>query len=292
MSERSSSKRRVAGSYAMSLMSITLVLFLIGAFAIFMMHAQKLSNHVKENLGFEIVMNSDVKEANILRLQKELDAMPAVKSTEYITKEEAISRLSEDLGEDFLQWLGNEANPLLPSIDVRFHAAYANSDSIAVIESQLLENTDIKEVYYQKSLIDLINNNIRKIAIVLMIVSLALLFIAIALIRNTIRLSIYSKRFLVRSMQLVGATESFIRRPFLKQGVSQGFFGGLLADLFLVGILYWISKRVPDLILIQDMYVICAILLAVIVLGMVLAWFSTRAALDKFLKADLDKLYN
>jgi cell division transport system permease protein len=292
MSDRNSNKRGIAGSYALSLASITLVLFLLGAFAIFMMHARKLSNHVKENLGFEIVMNSDVKEANILRLQKELDAMPAVKSTEYITKEEAISRLSEDLGEDFLQWLGNEANPLLPSIDVRFHAAYANTDSIAVIESQLLENTDIKEVYYQKSLIDLINNNIRKIAIVLMIVSLALLFIAIALIRNTIRLSIYSKRFLVRSMQLVGATESFIRRPFLKQGVSQGFFGGLLADLFLVGILYWISKRVPDLILIQDMYVIGAILLAVIVLGVVLAWFSTRAALDKFLKADLDKLYN
>lgn len=292
MSERNSNRRGIAGSYALSLASITLVLFLLGAFAIFMMHARKLSNHVKENLGFEIVMNSDVKEANILRLQKELDAMPAVKSTEYITKEEAISRLSEDLGEDFLQWLGNEANPLLPSIDVRFHAAYANTDSIAVIESQLLENTDIKEVYYQKSLVDLINNNIRKIAIVLMIISIALLVIAIALIRNTIRLSIYSKRFLVRSMQLVGATESFIRRPFLKQGVSQGFFGGLLADLFLVGILYWISKRVPDLMLVQDMYVIGAILVGVIVLGMVLAWFSTRAALDKFLKADLDKLYN
>jgi len=292
MSERNSSNRRVAGSYAMSLVSIMLVLFLLGVFAIFMMHARKLSNHIKENLGFEIVMNSDVKEANILRLQKELDAMPAVKSTEYITKEEAISRWSEDLGEDFLEWLGNEANPLLPSIDVRFHAAYANTDSIAIIESQLLENTDVKEVYYQKSLIDLINNNIRKIATLLMIVSLILLFIAIALIRNTIRLSIYAKRFLVRSMQLVGATESFIRRPFLKSGVSQGFFGGLLADLFLVGILYWISKRVPDLMLIQDMTVIVAILLGVIVLGVILAWFSTRAALDKFLKADLDKLYN
>jgi cell division transport system permease protein len=292
MSERKSSNRRVAGSYAMSLVSIMLVLFLLGAFAIFMMHARKLSNHIKENLGFEIVMNSDVKEANILRLQKELDAMPAVRSTEYITKEEAISRLSEDLGEDFLQWLGNEANPLLPSIDVRFHAAYANTDSIAVIENLLLDNTDIKEVYYQKSLIDLINNNIRKIAIVLMVVSLALLFIAIALIRNTIRLSIYSKRFLVRSMQLVGATESFIRRPFLRQGVLQGFFGGLLADLFLVGILYAISKRVPDLVLVQDMTVIVAILISIIVLGMLLAWFSTRSALNKFLKADLDKLYN
>ena len=275
----------------MSLVSIMLVLFLLGVFALFMMHARKLSNHVKENLGFEIVMNSDVKEANILRLQKELDAIPAVKSTEYITKEEAITRLSEDLGEDFLQWLGNEANPLLPSIDVRFHADYANNDSIAVIEAQLLENTDIKEVYYQKSLIDLINQNLRKIAIVLMILSVVLLVIAIALIRNTIRLSIYSKRFLVRSMQLVGATESFIRRPFLRQGVSQGFFGGLLADLLLAGILYWASKRIPDLALVQDTKVVVAIFIGLIVLGVVLAWLSTRAALDRFLKANLDKLY-
>lgn len=292
MSERNSSNRRVAGSYAMSLVSITLVLFLLGAFAIFMLHARKLSNHVKENIGFEVVMNSDVKEANILRLQKELDAMPAVKSTEYITKEEAIKRLSEDLGEDFLEWLGTEENPLLPSIDVRFHASYANIDSIAVIEAMLLENPDVKEVYYQKSLVDLINNNIRKIAIVLMVISLVLLLIAIALIRNTIRLSIYSKRFLVRSMQLVGATESFIRRPFLRQGVSQGFFGGLLADVFLVIILYAVSKRIPDLALIRDFYDISAVMAGIVFLGMLIAWFSTRTALDKFLKADLDKLYN
>lgn len=292
MSERSSSNRRVAGSYAMSLVSITLVLFLLGAFAIFLVHARKLSNHVKENIGFEVVMNSDVKEANILRLQKELDAMPAVKSTEYITKDEAIERLSKDLGEDFLEWLGPEENPLLPSIDVRFHAAYANNDSIALIETMLLENPDVKEVYYQKSLVDLINNNIRKIAIVLMVISLILLLIAIALIRNTIRLSIYSKRFLVRSMQLVGATESFIRKPFLRQGVSQGFFGGLLADVFLVIILYAASKRIPDLALIRDLYDISAILAGIVFLGMLIAWFSTRTALDKFLKADLDKLYN
>ena len=276
----------------MSLVSITLVLFLLGAFAIFMLHARKLSNHVKENIGFEVVMNSDVKEANILRLQKELDAMPAVKSTEYITKEEAIERLSEDLGEDFHEWLGPEENPLLPSIDVRFHAAYANNDSIAVVEAMLLENPDVKEVYYQKSLVDLINNNIRKIAIILMVISLILLLIAVALIRNTIRLSIYSKRFLVRSMQLVGATESFIRKPFLRQGVSQGFFGGLLADVFLVVILYAVSKRIPDLALIRDLYDISAVLAGIVFLGMLIAWFSTRTALDKFLKADLDKLYN
>ena len=291
MSEKNSSNRRIAGSYAMSLVSITLVLFLLGVFAVFLMHAQKLSNHIKENLGFEIVMNSDVKEANILRLQKELDAMPAVKSTEYITKEEAISRLSQDLGEDFLQWLGDEANPLLPSIDVRFHAAYANNDSIAVLESQLLENTDVKEVFYQKSLVQLINENVRKIATVLMMVSLILLFISIALIRNTIRLSIYSKRFLVRSMQLVGATEPFIRRPFLVSGVGQGFFGGLLADFLLVGVLYTASRRIPDLALVQDLRVVALILVGIVVLGVLLGWLSTRSALDKFLKADLDKLY-
>lgn len=292
MSEKNSSKRRVAGSYAMSLVSITLVLFLLGLFAMFVMHARKLSNHIKENIGFEIVMNSDVKEANIYQLQKELDAMPAVKSTEYITKDEALSRLSEDLGEDFLAWLGNDANPLLPSIDVRFKAAYANTDSIAVIESQIREYTDVKDIYYQKSLIDLINQNIGKIATVLMVVSLILLVIAIALIRNTIRLSIYAKRFLVRSMQLVGATESFIRRPFLKSGVLQGFIGGLLADLLLVGILYVSLKRIPDLALIQDKLIVAVILGGVIVLGVILAWFSTRSALNKFLKANLDKLYN
>lgn len=292
MSEKSTSKRRVAGSYAMSLVSIMLVLFLLGAFALFMMHARKLSNHVKENLGFEVVMNSAVPEADILRLQKELDAMPAVKSTEYITKEEAIKRLSEDLGEDFLQWLGNEENPLLPSIDVRFHAEYANPDSIALLETQMREDANVKDVYYQKSLIEDINKNIRKIAIISMVASLALLVIAIALIRNTIRLSIYSKRFLVRSMQLVGATESFIRRPFLRQGVSQGFFGGLLADLFLVGLLYAASKRIPNLTLLQDTTVIVIILVSIVILGVLLAWFSTRAALDKFLKANLDKLYS
>ena len=233
MSERRSNKRRVAGSYAMSLMSIMLVLFLLGIFALLMMHAQKLSNHIKENIGFEIVMNSNVKEANILYLQKELDANPAVKSTEYITKDEAIRRLSEDLGEDFLQWLGNEENPLLPSIDVRFNADYANIDSLTVIESQLLENENVKEIYYQKSLVEVINQNIKRIGTALIAASIILLIIAISLIRNTIRLSIYSKRFLVRSMQLVGATESFIRRPFVKSGISQGFFGAILADILL-----------------------------------------------------------
>ena len=291
MSEKSSSKRRVAGSYFMSMMSIALVLFLLGVFALLMMHAHKLSNHLKENIGFEVVMNSNVKEANILNLQKELDAMPAVKSTEYITKEEAIQRLSEDLGEDFLQWLGNEENPLLPSIDVRFNADWTNSDSLSVIEAQLLKNPNVKEIYYQKSLVNLINQNVKRIGFALIIASIALLFIAIALIRYTLRLSIYAKRFLVRSMLLVGATASYIRWPFIKSGISQGFFGALLADIMLALLLYGLMKRLPELALVQDYRIIIGIFVGIIILGVLLGGLSTRSALRKYLNADVDRLY-
>ena len=291
MSERSSNKRRMAGSYFMSLMSIALVLFLLGVFALLMMHAQKLSNHLKENIGFEVVMNSNVKEDNILKLQKELDAMPAVKSTTYITKDEAIRRLSEDLGEDFLQWLGNEDNPLLPSIDVRFKADYANNDSLNLIQTQLLKNKDIKEIYYHKSLVNLINQNMNRIGLGLMIASLVLLIIAITLIRNTIRLSIYSKRFLVRSMQLVGATPAYIRRPFIRSGIAQGFFGALIAIAFLALLLYGLYQRLPELTLVQDYTIIICIFGGIIVLGILLGGLSTRSALRKYLNADVDKLY-
>ena len=291
MSERSTNKRRMAGSYFMSLMSIALVLFLLGVFALLMLHAQKLSNHLKENIGFEVVMNSNVKEDNILKLQKELDAMPAVKSTTYITKDEAIRRLSEDLGEDFLQWLGNEDNPLLPSIDVRFKADYANNDSLNLIQAQLLKNKDIKEIYYHKSLVNLINQNMNRIGLGLMIASLVLLIIAITLIRNTIRLSIYSKRFLVRSMQLVGATPAYIRRPFIRSGITQGFFGALIADAFLALLLYGLYQRLPELTLVQDYTIIICIFGGIIVLGILLGGLSTRFALRKYLNADVDKLY-
>ena len=291
MSGKSANKRRVAGSYLMSMVSIALVLFLLGVFALLMMHARKLSDHLKENIGFEVVMNSNVKEDKILQLQKELDAMPAVKSTEYITKEEAIQRLSEDLGEDFLQWLGNEENPLLPSIDVRFNAEWANNDSIAVIQAQLLKNSDIKEIYYQKPLVGLIDQNVRRIGVVLMIASFVLLIIAITLIRNTIRLIIYSKRFLVRSMQLVGATPAYIRRPFIRSGILQGFFGALLADILLALMLYGMTQRLPELTFVQDYTILIGIFVGIIALGILLGGLSTRIALRKYLHADVDRLY-
>lgn len=273
-------------------MSIMVVLFLLGLFAILMMHAGRLSAHIMENIGFEIVMNGDTKEANILRLQKELDAMPAVKSTEYITKGEAINRLSEDLGEDFLQWLGDEENPLLPSIDVRFNAAYANNDSLSVIEAQLAQNQDIKEIYYQKSLIDLINKNVKRIAIVLLVLSAILLIIAVILIRNTIRLSVYSKRLLIRSMQLVGATRSFIRRPFVGRSVLQGLIAALIAVGLLASMMYALNQNLPELALIQNKTVIIGIYVSLIIFGILLSAVSTFFALNKYLNADVDKIYN
>jgi len=292
MSDRNTPGKSLTGSYIVSLMSIMVVLFLLGLFAILMMHAERLSAHIMENIGFEIVMNGDTKEANILRLQKELDAMPAVKSTEYITKDEAISRLSEDLGEDFLQWLGDEENPLLPSIDVRFNAAYANNDSLSVIEAQLAQNQDIKEIYYQKSLIDLINKNVRRIAIVLLVLSAILLVIAVILIRNTIRLSVYSKRLLIRSMQLVGATRSFIRRPFVGRSVLQGLIAALIAVGLLASMMYALNQNLPELSLIQNQTVIIGIYVSLIIFGILLSAVSTFFALNKYLNADIDKIYN
>ena len=292
MSDRNTPGKSLTGSYIVSLMSIMVVLFLLGLFAILMMHAGRLSAHIMENIGFEIVMNDDTKEANILRLQKELDAMPAVKSTEYITKDEAISRLSEDLGEDFLQWLGDEENPLLPSIDVRFNAAYANNDSLSVIEAQLAQNQDIKEIYYQKSLIDLINKNVRRIAIVLLVLSAILLVIAVILIRNTIRLSVYSKRLLIRSMQLVGATRSFIRRPFVGRSVLQGLIAALIAVGLLAAMMYALNQNLPELSLIQNQTVIIGIYVSLVIFGILLSAVSTFFALNKYLNADIDKIYN
>ncbi len=160
-------KRQLTSSYFTSVISITLVLFMLGLLGLIVLHAHKLSEYIKENIGFEIIMQEDVREAGIIQLQKTLDATPAVKSTEYISQQEATNRLTHDLGEDFIKWLGEDENPLLPSIDVRFKAAWANNDSLAKIESQLLAYPGVKEVFYQKSLVHLINQNLRRIGIVL-----------------------------------------------------------------------------------------------------------------------------
>jgi len=210
-------QRRIATSYFTTIISITLVLLLLGLLGMIILHAKKLSDYVKENIGFSIMIREGVKESGIMELKKKLDRTYYVKSTEYIPRERAAERLKDELGEDFISFLGY--NPLLPAIDLRLKAAYANTDSIVRIEHLLLNNPEVKEVFYQKSLVELINRNLEKISFILLGFSGILLFIAIVLINNTIRLSVYSKRFIIRSMQLVGATEGFIRKPFLYRSV-------------------------------------------------------------------------
>jgi len=289
--EEKYNKRRLTSSYITSVVSISLVLFAIGLFSLVLLNAHKLSDLIKENIGFEIIMKEGVKEANIIQMQKMLDANENVKSTQYITREEATKRLAEDLGEDFIKWLGEDENPLLPAIEVKFRAVWANTDSLAMVEKRLLENKDVKEVYYQKSLVHLINQNARRISIILFSFSVLLLIIAIALINNTIRLSVYSKRFLIRSMQLVGATENFIQKPFIISGIIQGFAGALIALAFLSGIIYLSLENIPELLQLQDFEMIGILFGGILLLGMLLTGISTYFALNKYLRIRTDKLF-
>ncbi len=282
-------RRKLQSSRATALISITLVLFMLGLFGLIVLHAQKLSEYVRENIGFSIIMKENVREAGIVQLQKTLDATPYVKSTEYITPERAAEELEEDLGEDFIGFLGY--NPLLPSIELKLKAAYTNIDSLEMIESRLAANSDVKEIYYQKDLVHLINKNIRRIGLVLLGFSVLLLVIAIALINNTIRLAVYSRRFIIKTQQLVGATGGFIRRPFLWQGVLQGMYAAFIAIIFLGVIVYFSRQEVPELINLQDPVLLLSLLVFVLLSGMVLSYLSTWFAVKKYLRARADRLY-
>jgi cell division transport system permease protein len=290
-SENKSTKRRFAGSYFISLMSIMLVLFVLGMYAFVMIYTDRLLNFVKENIGFEIVMKSNAKESSIISLKDELSKKNYVKSAEYISKEDATNRMKEDLGEDFLQWLGEVENPLLPSIDIRFVADYANADSMAMVEKWVAGKTIVKEIIYPKTLTNTINDNINKIKIVLFAVSLILLLIAITLISHTIRLSIYSKRFTVRTMLLVGATEGFVMKPFLKTFMTQGLIAAIIALAFITMALYGMNDYLPEMNMSQGNSYIMVVYASVIGLSLILTFFSTVFSMRKYLNADIDKFY-
>ncbi len=283
--------RRLTSSYITSVVSMVLVMFVLGLLGLVVLHAHKLSNIIKENIGFEIIMKDGVKEAEIVKLQKSLDLLPAVKSSEYIPREEATRRLVSDLGEDFVQWIGDEYNPLLPSIDVRFNAGWANNDSLGKIERDLLSRSEVKEVYYQKSLVQTINRNVARIGMVLSIFSVLLLLISIALINNTIRLSVYSKRFIIRSMQLVGATESFIRRPFVLRSILQGVSGALLAEILLTTVIYLVGENVPELVVLKDADLVLYLFATILIISITITGFSTYFAIGKYLRKPTDELF-
>ncbi len=281
--------RRLKTSYISTVVSITLVLYVLGLLGLIIMHARKLSEHVKENIGFSIVIMDNARNAEISQLQKTLEILPAVKSTEFISSDKAAEDLMAELGEDFVEFLGY--NPLFPSIEVKLHAAWANPDSLAVFEGAVLKSRIVKEVDYQKSLVHIVNENVRKIGIFLLLFGALLLVIAFSLINNTIRLSVFSKRFLIKSMQLVGATQSFIRKPFVIKGIVQGIIGAAVSIALLLLSLYAAQKSIPELINFQDIEMLLTMFALVILLGIIVSWISTHFAVKKYLHIKTDYLY-
>lgn len=283
------SKARLRSSYLTLVISVSLVLFLLGVLGLVLINARELSDYLRESLSFSIMLDDEAKEPDIRMLQKDLDAKPFVKSTEYVSKDAAAVKMKKELGEDFINFLGE--NPLPPTIDVYLYAGFTSPDSVSKIEKYVREYPFVKEVYVQESLLFLINENVRKISFSLLIMSTLLFLIALTIINNTIRLSIYSRRFLIRTMQLVGATRGFIRKPFLIQSAIQGLLAALVAMSLLLGLLYLIEKEFLLLFSFESTYLLILLGVAIIVTGVLINIISTFFSVNRYLSISEDKLY-
>lgn len=282
-------KQSIFNSHLTATISIALVLFMLGVMGTLGLTAKKLSDYVKENIGFSVVLNDNAKEVDVKRLQKYLDATDYVKTTEYISKEQAAKELSEDLGEDFITFLG--FNPLLSSIEVKLHAEYANPDSLTVIENEFHTYPQIKEVIYQKNLVHLVNDNIQRISLIILGFSALLLIISMALISNTIRLTVYSKRFIIRTMQLVGAKRSFIRRPIIGRNIINGIVAAFLAMGLLMALLMYMQKEINKIVSLEDLDIILMVFGGMLVIGILITQLSAYFAVNKYLRMQSDDLY-
>lgn len=287
--ENKSSRRRLQSSYITTTISLSLVLFMLGLVGLLILNTKKLSDFVKENINFTVVLKADAKEVDILKLQKDLDALPFIKSTEYITKEKAAKDFTKTLGEDFVSFLGY--NPLLSSIEVKLHSDYANQDSISKIEKYIKNYANINEIIYEKSLINLVNENVNKISLIILGFSGLLFLIAIALINNTVRLMLFSKRFIIRTMQLVGATKGFIRRPFLFKSILHGFLASLISIAFIITLLYIMQKELPEFNLLLDYKLIGILFGSLTITGIIINLICTYFATNKYLNIETDYLY-
>lgn len=272
-----------------SSISTTLVLLLLGLVVFFVLAAHNLSVYVKENISFSVLVSDDMKEGDILKLQKRLDKEAFVKQTEYISKKQALREQTEAMGTDPQEFLGY--NPFTASIEIKLHSDYANSDSIAKIEKLIKKNTNIQEVLYQKDLIDAVNDNIRNISLMLLGLAVILTFISFALINNTIRLAIYSKRFLIHTMKLVGASWTFIRRPFLRRNFWIGVLAAFIADSILWGAAYWLVSYEPELVKVITPEVMVLVSGAVLVFGVLITWLCALLSINKYLRMKASTLY-
>lgn len=272
-----------------SSISTTLVLLLLGMVVFFVLSANNLSNYVRENIGFTVLVSDDMKEPEALKFQQQLNEKAYVKESAYISKEQALKEQTEAMGTDPAEFLGY--NPFTASIEIKLNAEYANSDSVAWIEKEILANKPVMEVSYPQDLLDSVNRNLQRVSLFLMGLAALLTLISFALINNTIRLAVYSKRFLIHTMKLVGASWGFIRRPFLVRNVWVGVLAALMADTLLMGMAYMLVKYEPQLVEIITPATLLVVMGAVFVFGVVITCMCAYISINKYLRMKASALY-
>ncbi len=282
-------KRRLISSYFSVVISIGLVLFLLGMLGMLVLNTKKVADHFKEQIALTVYLKDNAKEVEIEDLKKSLAMAEYTKSTVYVSKEDAAETHSKEIGEDFMEFLGY--NPLQNSIDVYMNADFVSSEQVNEIATELTAKNFVDEVVYDKPLIALLNENVKKISLWILIASGLFLFIAVLLINSSIRLSVYSKRFTIKTMQMVGATKGFIRRPFIWQSVKLGMIGAFLALIGMAGILYYLNNSFPELNLTGDVKLLLSLFIGVFLMGVIITWLSTFFATSRFLNLKTDELY-
>ncbi len=272
-----------------STISVSLVLVLLGMTILVWFLGDGLSSYLKENISFSVILDSDITDTQISKIRKSIDSQPFVKTSRFISKEEAKEQLIKDLGEDPEDLLG--FNPAYDAIEIYLFSEYANADSLTYIGNLIKEQNNVDDLLYRQETVDVINENISKITAVLLIVSVILLLISFTLIRNTIRLGIYSKRFIINTMKLVGATDSFIRTPFIRNNVVSGIIAGVLADGAIWVFLQYFKKEIAEVSGFVGVYELVIVFGVVIVLGVIISVMATHYAVNRYLKMETDNLY-
>ena len=272
-----------------STISISLVLVLLGLTILILFLGNGISNYVKENMSFNVMLSTDITDSEITKVRNNLDSQPFVKSSRFISKVEAKEQLIKDLGEDPEELLGY--NPAQDCIEIFLHSEYANNDSIALITNVINQDNNVSNLLYQQEAIDLINENLSKVMTIMLVLAVILLFISFTLIRNTIRLSIYAKRFIINTMKLVGATSGFIRRPFVRNNIITGLIAGIIADVIIFSMLMYFSREYAEIQSVITTFDIAIIFAIVIVLGVLISTVATAFAVNRYIKMRTDELY-
>ncbi len=276
--------------FVTSLISTTLVLVLLGTIVLFVFTARNLSSYLRENINVSVLLNDDITPGETQSLKQSLQAQQYVKSLKYVSKERALHDQCVSMGTDPSEFLGY--NPFTASFEVKVKSEYANNESLAKITQQLKSTNKVMDVIYQKELMNSVNKNIRKFSVILLIIAALFTYISFALINNTVRLTIFSRRFIINTMKLVGASWSFIRRPFLNQGLLLGVISAIIADAIIIGGVYWARTYEPEINTVIDMQVMTIVGVSVLVFGLLITFICTYVSLSKYLKMSSNELYH